>query len=332
MRVVLFSAVAIAIAAWIGTAMILRLLERRAILDRPNPRSSHSQPTPRGGGIAVIAAIAVAWLVWSGLDRIPGDWWPILAATLTLALVSWADDLRGMSVWLRLLAHVAAVAVGASLLDDNQLVFQGLLPPWLDHVGAALLWLWFINLYNFMDGIDGITAVETIAIGVGLFVTTLIVGWDHPVSALALMIAAAATGFLPWNWSPARIFLGDVGSVPLGFVLGWLLLVSAAAGWWMVALILPLYYLADATITLARRVVRGERIWRAHAGHFYQQAARRLESHARATLAIAATNALLIAAAIAGTSILAPWLAVIFSVGIVAILLWYFARKDATAE
>tara|TARA_B100000686_G_scaffold343371_1_gene424095 strand:+ start:24 stop:1028 length:1005 start_codon:yes stop_codon:yes gene_type:complete len=329
----LIGAIATATIAWFATAAVLRLLERREILDIPNQRSSHIQPTPRGGGIAIIFSIALAWIVGWLLGFIPGGWWPVLVAMLALALVSWVDDVRSLPVWLRLLSHIVAVAAALSLLADEQLVFQGLLPPWLDRIAAGIAMLWFINLYNFMDGIDGITSMETIAIGSGLFGAALFAGWNHPVAMLALVVAAATAGFAPWNWNPARIFAGDVGSVGIGYLLGWLLLVTAAvAGLWFVALILPLYYLADATTTLLRRALRGERIWEAHANHFYQRAARRLNSHAKVSYTIAETNAWLVIAAIASVTIIEPWLTLIFSSSIVSVLLWYFSGKDATTE
>ena len=321
------SVVAAAALAAAATGFLLWLLRRRTILDIPNQRSSHREPTPHGGGIAVVVSIAIVWIAWWLLDLAPAGWWPILVATAVLTLLSWADDLRGVPVWIRLAVHLGCVVAGVSLLNEGQLVFQGVLPLWLDRVVAVLAWLWFVNLYNFMDGIDGITGVETIAIGVGLFLVSLTAAIEHPTAAIAVVIAAATAGFLPWNWSPARIFLGDVGSVTLGYLCGWLLLLAAADGWWSVALILPLYYLADATLSLARRLGRREPIWRAHAGHFYQRAARQFSSHARVSLTIAAANILLIMAAIAGVTIVPAWGAVIFSAALVAVLIFYFSSS-----
>jgi UDP-N-acetylmuramyl pentapeptide phosphotransferase/UDP-N-acetylglucosamine-1-phosphate transferase len=173
-------------------------------------------------------------------------------------------------------------------------VFQELLPDWLDTVAAAVLWLWFLNLFNFMDGIDGITGVETVAIGGGLAAFALFAGEGPSTAWFGATLAAAAAGFLVWNWHPARIFLGDVGSVPVGYLLGFLLLSLAAQGHWAPALILPGYYLADATITLVRRTLRGERIWQAHAQHFYQRAVQDGLSHAQVSLAILAADLVLI--------------------------------------
>ncbi len=166
---------------------------------------------------------------------------------------------------------------------------------WFDIVVTALVWLWFINLFNFMDGIDGLAGSEAAAVGIGLVLFAVVgTGRDPGLAALAAAIAAAAIGFLVWNWAPARIFLGDVGSVPLGYLLGFLLLGVAADGHWKIALILPLYFLADATITLCRRLLRGEPVWRPHRQHFYQRAVQRGLSHAAVVRRVNAANLLLI--------------------------------------
>jgi len=319
--------IGLAALTWIATSMVLTDLERRAIFDRPNERSSHTRPTPRGGGLAVTAVLllangALALLIPSGRLELC----TLLGGMAVLALVSWLDDLMDLSAALRFSIHILVVVAALALLPADALIFQGLLPPLLDRILAGLLWVWFINLYNFMDGIDGITGVETITIGLGLFALSQLVtafplleGW------FGLIVAAVAFGFLLWNWHPARIFLGDVGSVPLGFLLGWLLLETAAAGYWAAALILPLYYLADATLTLLRRAVRGEKVWRAHREHFYQRPVLRGLPHDRIVRPIAAANLLLIALALlaAGGAAL-PALA--GGVLVVALLLAWLAR------
>ena len=204
-------------------------------------------------------------------------------------------------------------------------VFQGWLPVPLDKAAAILLWMWFINLFNFMDGIDGISGIEAGFIAGGI----ALVAWIAPASAqnpaLGIAIVAAAIGFLAWNWHPAKIFLGDVGSVPLGFLLGWLLLSLAAAGLWAPALILPLYYLADATITLVRRGIRGERVWQAHREHFYQKAVQGGRSHAAVSTAIGVANL-----ALAGLAVLAltwPWPGLAAAAAVVALLLVWLSRQ-----
>lgn len=316
-----------------GVGVLIRVLRRRAILAQPNERSSHTIPTPHGGGIAVVAVIAI---LWGGRAFASGDLWlgAVLAAALGLAAVSWIDDLRSLSAITRLAAQGVAVAVGtASLLDDG-FFFQGFLPGWLDPLAAALGWIWFVNLFNFMDGIDGISGVETACVGGGAALVAMLAPDLAPeTAALAsvsgLTLAAAALGFLVWNWHPAKVFLGDVGSVPLGFLLGWVLLDLAAAGLWAPALILPLYYLADATITLAQRALRGEKIWRAHREHFYQRAtqngpARPGRSHAEVSLTILICNLVLVALAVAALSW--PWTALSAATLTVATLLWRLGR------
>ncbi|HEX3536888.1 MAG TPA: glycosyltransferase family 4 protein [Stellaceae bacterium] len=279
----------------VGTRLLIPLLRQR-VLDRPNERSSHTVPTPRGGGIAVTGTVLLIWL-WL---TISGRLQPILllvpAAALVLAIVSWLDDLRGLSPVARLVTQLAAVGLGMGALPSHA-VFQGWLPPVLDDAAVALVWLWFVNLFNFMDGIDGIAGAETATVGLGL----VLIAPAPETALLAAAIVGAAIGFLVWNWAPARIFLGDVGSVPLGFLLGFLLLDAAARGAWLPALILPAYFLADATLTLLRRLSRRERVWEAHREHFYQQAVQAGLGHAAVVSRVILADALLIGCAWAAT-------------------------------
>ena len=156
------------LAACLGTRALIPVLRRAAVLDRPNERSSHAIPTPRGGGIAVIAASLAAWLVLVAAGAAPATLLAVIAGAAALAAISWLDDLRGLSPAVRLGAQCAAVALGIVAALPEGAVFQGWLPAGLDRAAAALLWVWFVNLYNFMDGIDGIAGSETAAIGIGL--------------------------------------------------------------------------------------------------------------------------------------------------------------------
>jgi UDP-N-acetylmuramyl pentapeptide phosphotransferase/UDP-N-acetylglucosamine-1-phosphate transferase len=286
------------IAACVGTRALIPLLRRAAVLDRPNERSSHAVPTPRGGGIAVIGAALASWLVLIAAGAASATLLAVIAGAALLAAISWLDDLRGLSPSVRLGVQCAAVALGLLLALPEGAVFQGWLAAPLDRAAAALLWVWFVNLYNFMDGIDGIAGSETASIGIGLALFALTgIGPAPALAAPAAALAAAAIGFLVWNWAPARIFLGDVGSVPLGYLLGFLLLATAARGHWKLALILPLYFLADATITLLRRLILGERVWLPHREHFYQQAVRRGFPHAAVVRWVIVADAVLIGCA-----------------------------------
>jgi UDP-N-acetylmuramyl pentapeptide phosphotransferase/UDP-N-acetylglucosamine-1-phosphate transferase len=315
------------------TRLALWWLAEKGLVDTPNVRSSHAAPTPRGGGLAVVVAIAAAWL-WGVATSalIVPEILIVLGLGLALAAVSFVDDLRGLPVLPRLVAQAAAVAVGLWALPTEALVFQGLLGPALDRVLAALVWLWFVSLYNFMDGIDGIAGLETVAIGFGAFVVLVLAESRPDLAYVAPCLAAAALGFLWWNRHPARIFLGDVGSVPLGFWVGWLLLSLAASGQWAAALLLPLYYLADATVTLARRLARGEPVWRAHVDHYYQRAARAFGRHDLVTRAILTANLGLIALAILSTVLSAQRLAWLIVGGAMTLaLLWYLATRRPLA-
>ena len=291
----LLAPLAVFVATWWLTGRVRAWLAQRAILDRPVARSAHRVPVPRGGGLALVPAVLTAWLVLAALGRASPASAGIALLAAGLAMLCWLDDLRSLPAWLRLTAHLVAAAAGLALLPGAGAVFQGLLPPLLDRVATALLWVWFVNLFNFMDGIDGITGVETAAAGIGVALVVLSASDDPSGSAvLAVTLAAGALAFLRWNWHPARLFLGDVGSVPLGFLLGWLLLGLAGQGLWAPALILPLYYLADATITLGRRVLRRERVWEAHRQHFYQRALGVDGNHAAVARLVLAADALLI--------------------------------------
>ena len=313
-----------AVLSWMATGIALHYLRRNAILDHPNERSSHKIPTPRGGGwgimLTLLPAMAlIGWIV-GHFDHVL----PATAGAIGLMAISWMDDRRSRSAKLRFGMQIAAVAIGLMALPAGSLVFQGWLPFWLDRIVAAVCWLWFINLFNFMDGIDGLAGSEATSIGIGLAVVAVVAGLGFVPLWLALAASGAALGFLVWNWHPARVFMGDVGSVPLGFLLGWLLLGTAAAGQWPAALLIPLYFLADATLTLLRRLIAGKRIWQPHREHIYQRAVQAGRSHAAVVRWVLLGNAALIA--LAAASIQIGWLAVLPGAAIVAALLALLPR------
>ena len=311
-------------ATYCATHVVLRRLIKHALLDLPNERSSHTTPTPRGGGLAIMAVCIPALLLMPLLvPAEPNRPVILLILIVGLAIISWIDDLRGLSPLIRFAGHIVSVGIALSLGLIDKPVFGGFLPPLLDKFAAGLIWVWFINLFNFMDGIDGIAAVEAIAIGLGI---GIVAGNDGFEGFAGLILAGAAAGFLVLNWHPARIFLGDVGSVPIGFALGWLLLALSAQGYWAPALILPAYYLADATITLLRRLLRGEKIWQAHREHFYQYAVQNGKSHADVSRAVAIANTVLVGLAILATRGNEVW-AVVGAYGVVTFLIFWMVRQ-----
>jgi UDP-N-acetylmuramyl pentapeptide phosphotransferase/UDP-N-acetylglucosamine-1-phosphate transferase len=308
-----------------ATRALIPILRRSGALDRPNQRSSHVVPTPRGGGIAVVGTVVLAWLGVASTGWVTSAVVPVSIAAGLLAAVCWIDDLHGLPPLTRLAAQAAAVAIGLLALPKPDNAIAGWVGSTAYFTVLGLVWMWWVNLYNFMDGIDGIAGSETAAIGGGLLLLAALgSGVDASVALLAAAIFGAALGFLVWNWSPARIFLGDVGSVPLGYLTGYLLIGLAAAGRWKIALILPLYFLADATITLGHRLLRGERIWQAHRQHFYQRAVRRGLDHGAVVKRVIAADLLLIAcgwAAENGAGVPALAAAAVVVAGLLAALL-----------
>jgi len=315
-----------------ATGLVLLWLRHRQILDHPNGRSSHDRPTPRGGGLAVVPIVSICWVALSALGMVPLATIAAVGAAIGLAVLSWRDDRKSLPIHIRLAGQIVAVAVGVGFLPGNGQVFQGLLPPWADMLATGILWVWFVNLFNFMDGIDGITASETVTIGLGVaLIAVAAANFESGGVLLGLSIAAAALGFLAWNWHPAKLFLGDVGSIPLGFLLGWLLLGLAGTGNWAPALILPLYYLVDATLTLLYRILRFRRFWQAHREHFYQRAVQRGYSHSAVVLRIAAGNFALLLLSLVATT----WALIALAVAIIvviALLVWLMRHPEPAPE
>jgi UDP-N-acetylmuramyl pentapeptide phosphotransferase/UDP-N-acetylglucosamine-1-phosphate transferase len=254
--------------------ILLRPLLARYALARPNARSSHKIPTPQGGGISVIAAtlavtVAVAFAA-AYADRLT-ELALIAAATIALAIVGAIDDIRPLPALPRLVAQLLTVGTIVALLPAPVLP---LLPFWLDRVLFILAGVWFVNLVNFMDGIDWMTVAEVVPITAGLVIASAFGALKPLELAATLALAGAMIGFAPFNRPVARLFLGDVGSLPIGLLLFWLLS-QLAAEHLAAALLLPLYYLADASIVLLRRAIEGEPVTQAHRTHFYQRATER---------------------------------------------------------
>jgi UDP-N-acetylmuramyl pentapeptide phosphotransferase/UDP-N-acetylglucosamine-1-phosphate transferase len=318
-------ALPIGLIAGFGTGALIPVLRRR-LLDHPNERSSHTVPTPRGGGIAVIGSMLLAWVVLASAGLVAPEVSVMALAAGFLAAVCWIDDLRGLSPVLRLAAQAVAVVIGIVALPEPSCRVDGWLAA-LVYAAVGVLWVWWINLFNFMDGIDGLAGSEAAAIGAGLLVfATFGAGTDPAVALLAATIIGAAIGFLVWNWSPAQIFLGDVGSIPLGYLLGFLLFGLALPGHWKILLILPLYFIADATITLARRLLRGAPIWQAHREHFYQLAVRRGLSHAAVVQRVIAADVVLIGCGWAAENGMPAAVSIAVSTAVVAALLALLAQ------
>lgn len=261
-------------AALVTTWWLARSRFSRVALDHPNRRSLHQAPIPRTGGLAVFAGILLAAV--SVTPNLPAAVW---AGCVILTAISFADDVRGVPVPVRLGVHLlTAGACAASLMAQD----HGVLAIAVATLGIA----WMMNLFNFMDGSDGLAGGMT-TIGFSVYG---LAAWTAGSTAFALMnfsVAAAAAGFLVFNFHPARIFLGDVGAVPLGFLaavfglIGWL---QRDWLWWFPLLVFS-PFIVDASATLARRLLRHERVWEAHRDHYYQRLVQMGWGHRRTALA-----------------------------------------------
>ena len=314
------------------TGFLTRLLKKNNILDIPNERSSHVISTPRGGGIGIVSAIIIGWIVdrtftltLNSHDII------ILGGCFGLAIVCFIDDIRGLPAASKLIFQIIFMFPGFWIISETGGIFRGWLDIELDMLFTGLLWLWFINLFNFMDGIDGLTGVEVFVLGVGLafFSATGII--NEQVLGPSVVFMASALGFLVWNWAPSKVFLGDVGSIPLGYLIGWSLIsitpeTISHPSLLVIILILPGYYLADASITLGVRILRRKNIFEAHRYHFYQKAVQNGASHSTVCIAVLVVNILLLSIALmfAGSK---PIFALITSGIVIGILFVWMLRK-----
>lgn len=269
----------------------------RSLIDIPNARSSHSVPTPRGGGVAIVLAFTLAlfMLLLAGLMTFP-VFLAIAGSGALIAIIGFMDDHGHIAARWRLLGHFAA-AIGLLFwiggLPAIELFGHAFDLGWFGHVLAALYLVWLLNLYNFMDGIDGIASVEAICVCLGACSLYWVSGVEDLIWA-PLLLAAAVAGFLFWNFPPAKIFMGDAGSGFLGIVLAGLSLqaawVSADLLWgWLILLGV---FVVDATFTLFRRLLRGDKVHEAHRSHAYQYASRRFGSHLKVTIGVSLINLL----------------------------------------
>lgn len=281
---------------WGLTGLLRRYAVARSLIDIPNARSSHATPTPRGGGVAIVLTclMALPLLGWAGLAT-RETVWALMGAGGLVALVGWWDDHGHVPARWRLVAHFLGAVWG--------LAWLGGLPPlplfgvvldlgWLGHVLAAAYLVWLLNLYNFMDGIDGIAGIEAVTVCLGGVVLYLLSPAAGPEWVPPMLLLATVAGFLVWNFPRAKIFMGDAGSGFVGIVLGML---SVQAAWvapelfWGWVILLGVF-IVDATVTLIRRVMRGERFYEAHRSHAYQYASRLYGAHKYVSITVGLIN------------------------------------------
>ena len=313
-----------------GTWILIKYLSDKGAIDVPNPRSNHLEAKPLGGGIAIVIGLYPVWIAISYFQgSVNIEIIALAGLGMVLSGVSWLDDLRGLGALLRIIVHTLVVFVALWAAPFSAPLFGGFFPPVIDTVLIGIIWIWFINLFNFMDGIDGLAGVEMLALGVGLFVVANKLQLGEAQMLMSLTIAATGLGFLRWNWYPAKIFMGDVGSIPVGFAIGWLLIETAARGAWAAAIILPLYFLADATLTLAHRFLKREPFWIAHKQHFYQRAVETGLRHDQVVWIIAVANLFLIMLAVVSTRGLSG-AAIIGAIAAILLLLFLLVKGGPT--
>ncbi|MCG6207751.1 glycosyltransferase family 4 protein [Rhodopseudomonas sp. HC1] len=270
----LIALAAIPLAALICGALIVAIMPllARYALARPNARSSHKIPTPQGAGIAVIAAtLVVATLAMMLIAPAPGIPVLLFGMAVLIAMVGTVDDIRPIPVLPRLALQALAVGLVIAALPVN-LQIMPMLPVWIERAVLVIAALWFVNLVNFMDGLDWMTVSEVMPLTLALVVFGFAGALPVDATLIAAALGGAMLGFAPFNRPAAKVFLGDVGSLPIGLLLGWCLLQLALHGHLAAALLLPLYYLADSTLTLVRRILQREAFWEAHRSHYYQRA------------------------------------------------------------
>ncbi len=287
--------------AGLFTGWLRRYALAASLIDIPNARSSHQLPTPRGGGLSIVIVFLLGLLSLFCLDLVTASvLWALLGAGSIVAITGFLDDHGHIAARWRLLVHFSAAAWGLYCLGGLPVLILAvpgfelvaLELGWLGQLLAVLYLVWLLNLYNFMDGIDGLASIEAITVSLA---AALLYVLQAEVSALwivPVLLAVTVSGFLVWNFPPAKIFMGDAGSGFLGIVLG---LLSIQAAWldssffwsWLILLAV---FITDATWTLFRRLLRGDKVYQAHCSHGYQYAARCYGSHKKVSLAVAVIN------------------------------------------
>lgn len=296
-----------ALLTWALTAAVRVYALSRSMLDIPNARSSHSVPTPRGGGVAIVVSflVGLVTLVVLGAGVPLAVFWALLGAGGGIAVLGFLDDHGHIAARWRLLGHFLAALLALYLL--NGLPALSLFGLTLDfglfgYILAAFYLVWLLNLYNFMDGIDGIASIEAVCVCLGGAICFWLVeggsglntAFLSPGLYLPILLAAAVLGFLLWNFPPAKIFMGDAGSGFLGIALGILSLQAAwldASLFWCWLILLGVF-IVDASVTLFRRLMRGDKVYEAHRSHAYQFASRRYGRHLPVTTAVLLINLL----------------------------------------
>lgn len=286
----------ITVCSILGVGLMRLYALKTQMIDIPNQRSSHMAPTPRGGGAVIVIFFLTGGFLLVIFNLLPRQIYMAGGlCSIPVALIGYLDDHGDIPAAFRLLIHFFAASAVIYFLQVKPLI------PWFGNgiaaaaagwIAAVLFLVWLLNLFNFMDGIDGLAGVETLFVALGGVIILLKTGEDLGVAHWLLVLSAATLGFLVWNWPPAKIFMGDVGSGFVGFTFGWLTLFTSQNGSMSIWVWLILYgvFVCDATVTLVRRILLGEKFWSAHRSHCYQILSRRYGTHLYVTLGIVCIN------------------------------------------
>lgn len=293
---------------------MIKLLQRYSVMDIPINRSNHKTPIPRGGGVSIVVTILIFSLLYYSINNKLSILY-FISSLIIVATISFIDDIKNLPIIPRVLCQSIAISILYNSFDVSFIDYS-----FLKYFILLFIFI-FINFYNFMDGIDGSASSEAIHIGISILIINLITGNILPeVQFIMIVLIAACIGFLVFNWHPAKIFLGDVGSISLGIICAWALVNLVLSGYLAAALIIPLYYISDSFITILIRLYQGKKIWHGHSEHFFQKAVRNGASHKQVIKKIIFVN--LILCALSVVSLWYPKSSLMVSLIFVAIFLY----------
>lgn len=327
----IFLPASIAMSFCISVASILismPILRKFGMVDNPSIRRRHARPTIRGGGIAFVIAFIITFCFINIVSQEHFASFNIFIPIIMLAGVSFLDDIRGMPIIPRLFIHFLSAYLCLKFYLSDILIFRGEIAPLLDFALCVFALAAFVNIYNFLDGIDGISTIESLHLSLTAIILCIIrdkvIIHADIVFYISSILLGCSVGFLLFNWNPAKIFMGDVGSTFLGLLHGLNLLLIAASSerLFLAASIASLYYICDGGITILIRLMKREKIWLPHLNHFFQQAVRKGMSHKEIVIKIALCNFILMILSV--TSLYAPHIAMICAILTVTYILIHF--------
>ncbi|MCC8399369.1 MAG: glycosyltransferase family 4 protein [Rickettsia endosymbiont of Platyusa sonomae] len=314
------------------TWLLIFNLPSFGMVDIPDPRRAHNKITPRGGGLAIVIVVIIGLITYEYfVTEMLINSIKIVPLLLIISTISFLDDLVSIPVFIRLIIHIICSTISIILFLSPALLFHHELPLYIDFVLSIIYLITFLNIYNFLDGIDGISGAESIHLSITILILCYL-KYDTIINinfiiVLNIIILGCSIGFLIFNWHPAKIFIGDVGSISLGFLLGLcLILISASSIHLFIASsIASLYYMTDGGLTILIRLLNKEKIWQPHLKHFFQKAVRNGKSHREVVYRIIICNILLMILSI--SSLYFPLVSIIFAVLVVMVTIINFAHE-----